>query len=299
MRLAALLYHDVLADPRRMKSGFSSPGADSYKMSQDLFAEHLDAISGISGDLPKLAYHPTLESCLDCPSLFTFDDGGVSGWTTIAAHLERHDFRGHFFIVTEFLDEDGFLSREQVQDLHERGHLIGSHSHTHPERISSLSDAEIGEEWKRSCRELGDLLARPVETASVPGGWFSPRVAAGASRAGIKLLYNSEPTSRLYSEGDLLVRGRFCLRRFSTARLAASLAAGHAPPALQTIRCLELKKTPQVHRRAALSKVQAGLPQLWALEGVVSAAAAPRCWAPRRWDRGPDRDSLAIDRFGS
>src|SRR5262249_39750363 len=88
--------------------------------------------------------------------LFTADDGGVS-FMHIADRLEARGWRGQFFIATDYLDRPGFLSRGQLQELRRRGHVLGSHSCSHPRRISSCAPEEMLREWRDSRQVLQEV----------------------------------------------------------------------------------------------------------------------------------------------
>src|SRR5690606_31235253 len=119
-------------------------------------------------------------------------DGGESYYTAIAERLERRGWTGHCFVSTNFIGQRGFLDRRQIRALADRGHVIGSHSASHPARFSALPYGDMVSEWSRSRQILEDILARTVDVASVPGGYFSPAVARAAQEAGIRVLFTSE-----------------------------------------------------------------------------------------------------------
>jgi peptidoglycan/xylan/chitin deacetylase (PgdA/CDA1 family) len=157
--------------------------------------------------------------------LFTFDDGGVSALTEIADRLQTLGWRGHFFITTDRIGQPGFLSADQIRELHRRGHVIGSHSRSHPRNIDELDDAALNAEWSESSAVLADLLKTPTWCGSVPGGFFSRRVARAAQQAGLKLLFTSEPTCRWSQIGELHIAGRLAIVNHTSAELAAKLAS--------------------------------------------------------------------------
>lgn len=161
------------------------------------------------------------------PFILTFDDAGASYYTHIADRLEALGWRGHCFVPTDFIDRDGFLTRRQIRELDERGHHIGSHSASHPPRISACGATVLRHEWTESVDVLQNILGRPVRTASVPGGFFSPAVADAAAAAGVRTLFTSEPVTRVRLVGDCAVVGRFAIRDSSAPDLSASLV-GHA-----------------------------------------------------------------------
>lgn len=229
MRAATLLYHDVVPTGEPESSGFPGAVANRYKLTREAFDAHLRAIVG-----RPLLQSVTAQQVLSggttnaCPCLFTFDDGGVSALTEIADLLEALDWRGHFFITTDRIGDPGFLSADQIRELHRRGHVIGTHSCSHPERIDALNDAELLREWSESSAVLTDILGTPTWCGSVPGGFFSLRVAIAAQRAGLKLLFNSEPTCRWSKYSALHVAGRLPIVNHTSAAMAATLAAGDA-----------------------------------------------------------------------
>lgn len=147
----------------------------------------------------------------------------------IAGLLEQHGWRGHFFITTGRIGTPGFLAAPQLRDLRARGHVIGSHSVSHPLRMAALSRAELEREWRDSVRALEDILGEAVPVASVPGGLYSRTVGETAQEAGIRVLFNSEPTSRPAWVRNCRLLGRYYIQRQMTADVAAQFARGAGP----------------------------------------------------------------------
>jgi peptidoglycan/xylan/chitin deacetylase (PgdA/CDA1 family) len=238
MRTVSLLFHDVYAtDPR--ESGFGSPAADRYKLPlgqfEALLAElaqvRADApvlVQDISGGLKASAYHDDIVTgdlkVSGYPYLVTVDDGGVSYYTVVADRLEARGWRGHCFVSTDAIGTRGFLSASQLRELDRRGHVIGSHSASHPARFSACEAAHMRQEWTRSRMVLEDLLGHEVHTASVPGGYYSRRVARSARDAGLRVVFTSEPITASHDEDGILVIGRFTLRRGHPTNRAGHLA---------------------------------------------------------------------------
>jgi peptidoglycan/xylan/chitin deacetylase (PgdA/CDA1 family) len=231
MRAIALLYHDVVIGQDYRSSGFSSADADVYKLDRDVFERHLDAIAGAATRAPGKA-----ADLLAFPSspvlMLTFDDGGVSAYHVIADLLERRGWRGHFFVSSDYIGRSGFLSVSQIRDLHDRGHSIGSHSASHPQRISHLPASQMVAEWTRSVGTLSEIVGQPVDIASVPGGFYSPAVARAAAQAGVRILFNSEPMMRVRRVGGCWVAGRFGLQQGDSDELAAAFASAAPGPRL-------------------------------------------------------------------
>ena len=176
MRIVSILYHDVVGLGALDSSGFVTPGADRYKLDIREFELHLQAIAGEIGLRPTMLTEFPAES-QNQQLLITFDDGGVSCYSIVADMLERYGWRGHFFVTTDFIDTRRFLGRGQIRELRGRGHVIGSHSCSHPAQMSHCSKLELKEEWSGSVNKLQDILGEPVQVASVPGGFYSRPVS--------------------------------------------------------------------------------------------------------------------------
>jgi peptidoglycan/xylan/chitin deacetylase (PgdA/CDA1 family) len=229
MRVLALEYHDVVPDNDFDASGFPGSAAGSYKLTEDAFASHLDAIAA-TGVQATRAVDWLANPGPGRPLFFTFDDGGRSAHGCIADALEAHGWRGHFFVTGGRVDTPAFLSRAEVRDLHARGHVIGSHSFTHPTMMGTCPPAQLADEWTRSVGLLSDVLGEPVLTASVPGGFYTRPVAESAARAGLRVLFTSHPSTATEVVDGCRVVGRYTLRRWSTPKLAAALARGRLRP---------------------------------------------------------------------
>jgi peptidoglycan/xylan/chitin deacetylase (PgdA/CDA1 family) len=229
-RVPTLLYHDVVADRDWSASGFPGGDADIYKLDSDVFSAHVERLHR-SGLEPSLVHIPS--SGARRRFVITFDDGGASALSTIAPAIERFGWRGYFFMTTGWLGAPGFLDQDQLRALRARGHVIGSHSETHPLRMSSCSTRQLLDEWMSSVEHLADVLGERPATASIPGGAYSAAVADAAGRAGIKLLFTSEPTARSWQIGDVTCLGRFTIWRGMTAETAVALARGHG---IETVR---------------------------------------------------------------
>jgi peptidoglycan/xylan/chitin deacetylase (PgdA/CDA1 family) len=234
MKVTALMYHDVVEAGNARASGFASADADIYKLENGLFKQHLAALAEISNKQTTLVTNLEDDDGGGGQTLLiTFDDGGRSAYTHIADALEHHGWRGHFFVATDYIDTPTFLSRTEIRELHKRGHLIGSHSASHPLRMSACTPARMREEWRASTEKINDILGESVTTASVPGGHFSKQVALAAAESGITTLFNSEPVSSVHKIENCRVIGRFTIQQQTPAAEAAAIARGAVSPRLR------------------------------------------------------------------
>jgi peptidoglycan/xylan/chitin deacetylase (PgdA/CDA1 family) len=129
-----------------------------------------------------------------------------------AEALARYGWLAHFFVVTQRIGDRTFLSASEIRELRRAGHVIGSHSHSHPDIFPDLPPARMTAEWRVSAGILEDLLGEPCLAASVPGGDISQAVLDSAVGAGFRHLFTSDPRLRPELLKHCWVLGRFCLK---------------------------------------------------------------------------------------
>ena len=223
--MTVLLYHDVVARSDADSVGFPGPLAARYKLEPDRFEAHLDAIASTGLEVGFLPWLSDRDSLLPrSRTVLTFDDGGASA-LLIGRALEQRGWRGYFFIPTSAVGRRGFLDVEGIKALAARGHVVGTHSHTHPTYMGRLPLSELVGEWQRSRDVLGEILGEEPDVASVPGGFLSARVIESAARAGLRVLMTSEPSRRVRWFGDLTILGRFGIWSSTSPSRAAAYAA--------------------------------------------------------------------------
>ncbi len=220
MSVVSLIYHDVTPSGQGDTSGRRGGGPALYKLDIAAFEAHLDALAGV--DLSRRA---TIADALpaDGSVLLTFDDGGASAAATIAPRLEARGWRGHFFVTTQEIGRPGYVDAAAIRTLAAAGHVIGTHSASHPDLFAALSPEAQAAEWLESKAALADILGAPIVAASVPGGLFDRGVARVAAASGLKMLFTSEPQARPWREGNCTVFGRFSVTRRTSADEVADL----------------------------------------------------------------------------
>lgn len=183
------MYHDIVTTTDKT-SGFQNESAFQYKVEATAFEEQVKAVDGKD-------------------VVFTFDDGGESFYTKAAPILEKYGRKGVFFIAADYIGTPGFLSKEQIAELSHRGHVIGSHSCSHPQNMSGMTREKIEEEWSQSVKVLSDIIGEKVIIASLPNGNSSKIIIEGVKNAGIEELHTSEPTTKKRSDSGVVIIGRY------------------------------------------------------------------------------------------
>jgi peptidoglycan/xylan/chitin deacetylase (PgdA/CDA1 family) len=200
-----------------------------YALSRACFRKHLSSIKALASEH---AIHLASESIgwQKVPTYLTFDDGTEGAYTCIADDLESFGWNGHFFIVSDWIDRSGFLNRSQIRELRRRGHVVGSHSQTHPAYMCGLSWTDLLREWRTSCDVLNDVLGERITGGSVPNGYYVTKVARAAAASGLRYLFTSEPKMAAINSGSCRVLGRYLISANTPPETAGAIVAGEILP---------------------------------------------------------------------
>jgi peptidoglycan/xylan/chitin deacetylase (PgdA/CDA1 family) len=249
-----LIYHDLARIGEEDRFGLPGPAAARYKLDPGRFETHLEAITragvrvGLVDDGPDAA--------------LTFDDGGASSLQAAEA-LERRHWRGHFLVITGRIATPGFLDGAQIRELIRRGHEVGSHSHSHPTYMGTLTRKELAREWRQSADVLGEITGSAPRSASVPGGFVSREVIDEAAGAGYRLLMTSQPTAKTVWRDGMRIQGRYTIWASTSRDRAAAYARGERVARGSLWLAWQLKSAPKRLSPRAYEAVR----QAWARRG--------------------------------
>jgi len=238
MKAMSLAYHDV-DDGNSAPDPDIRPAAAFYTLSRRRFREHLRSIAEQHAAVGVIRGFRLWRNPV--PAFLTFDDGAATAFCA-ADELEKQGWRGHFFITTNWIGRSGFLDHHHLRELRERGHVIGSHSCSHPARMSHLVWNQLCKEWSESQAVLSDLLGEPVKVASVPDGYYSQNVGQAAAAAGLEVLFTSEATAASHVIDGCLILGRYLIHWDTHAEAAGAIAAGRLWPRCKQTMFWECKK---------------------------------------------------------
>lgn len=102
----------------------------------------------------------------------TFDDGPNPTWTPrLLDLLAEHNVQATFFMLGKYAKGE----RHLVRRVADSGHLVGSHSWSHP-NLSRTADAKVLDELTRTNDLLADITSKPVRYFRPPFGARSPYV---------------------------------------------------------------------------------------------------------------------------
>lgn len=192
-RSNVLMYHEVTIDPERNKE--TRKIAPTYSMTVDKFQDQIEYL--IENNYEVLSLLDIIKDGSDKPNkiYITFDDGLIGNYEYAFGILERFKCPATFFIKVDAVGQSRFMTWEHLRELRRHGHLIQSHTMSHP-MLETCTDKKIYEELKRSKKTIEDKIGDNVNCISLPYGSYRTRVLTIAKEIG----YNAIFTSQLYGE---------------------------------------------------------------------------------------------------
>lgn len=160
-------------------------------------------------------------------SCITFDDGHISQFSIAGPILDELSISAIFFITTAWVGVlDRAVTWERLRTLCRSGHIIGSHSHTHP-ILTACSEGALRDELSVSKRILEERLGQCVTSISIPAGRINDRVLAACGEAGYRCVYTSRAGEHKAAIGNSPeVIGRFIVTRWTSEQKLASYLRG-------------------------------------------------------------------------
>lgn len=133
----------------------------------------------------------------------TFDDGPNPSWTPqLLDVLHMHGVKATFFLLGKYAEAEPYLTRYIV----ESGHVIGSHSWSHP-NLALAGPARVREELKRTKHTLEEITGSAVRYFRPPFGARRPDVLQAAEDMGMRpVLWNAMTNDWADSSADRIAR---------------------------------------------------------------------------------------------
>jgi peptidoglycan/xylan/chitin deacetylase (PgdA/CDA1 family) len=108
----------------------------------------------------------------------TFDDGWQSVYDRGLPLLDKHGYRGTFYIPPGLIETPQYMTGEELQELRQGGHEIAAHSYSHPD-LTTLSASRLDDELRRSQEALAQAgfstrdMATPLGRSDPQVDWYA------------------------------------------------------------------------------------------------------------------------------
>ncbi len=157
-----IFYHHVLpGDPPNI-----------YCVTTEAFTEQMDYLQSNGYTVIPISLLVTAikagANLPDRPIVISFDDGNADIYDNAFPIMHKYGFIGTVYLVVNYLDQDTFLSTDQVVEMQNAGWEIGSHSMSHPDLAGMQADLPF--QLVNSKKILAKKFNAPIDTFAYPYG---------------------------------------------------------------------------------------------------------------------------------
>lgn len=183
VKVPILVYHSV-----RPHTPTQSPIQKYYDVSPDSFEKQLQYLKEHDYVVIGLDYLATaLEQNIILPPksvVITFDDGWRNQYGYAFPLLKKYGDTATFFIFTDAIGHDHFLTWDQVRVMHNSGMTIGGHTKSHP-YLAGIKDPKIlRKEIIEGKQIIEDQIGQKIDLFAYPFGHYTDEVIAVVKEAG-------------------------------------------------------------------------------------------------------------------
>ncbi|HZP84846.1 MAG TPA: polysaccharide deacetylase family protein [Chthonomonadaceae bacterium] len=123
-------------------------------------------------------------------------DNGTATDRIMLRMLEQYGYKGTFYVCPELIGTEGYLNLDDLKQIADAGHEIGSHSLSHP-HLENLTAPECQRQVAESKTWLEEKLGTPVESFAYPYGFAQGAdwVAEAVRKAGYRSARTTDTVS--------------------------------------------------------------------------------------------------------
>lgn len=124
------------------------------------------------------------ESLPEKPIIINFDDGWENQYLNAFPILKDKKLIATFFVYTNSLGHERFMTWDEIKELSRAGMTIGSHTETHPYLFKIFDPAILKKEIFESKQILEELLGEKINLFSYPYGQLNDKIMELVKEAG-------------------------------------------------------------------------------------------------------------------
>lgn len=198
-QVPVLCYHHIrpIQMPGKALNGYEVT-VEEFKAQMKTLAD-----SGYHSILPGQLYaYLTQGSPLPSrPVMISFDDTDEEQFSIAKTEMDKYGFKGVYFIMTISIGRPRYMTKEQIRQLSDEGHVIASHTWDH-HRVDKLKDSntieyrgikQVVNEWdfqlSKPKKQLEEITGKPVEYFAYPFGIWSKNALPEIEKRGYKMAF--------------------------------------------------------------------------------------------------------------
>ncbi|HVE60690.1 MAG TPA: polysaccharide deacetylase family protein [Chitinophagaceae bacterium] len=167
-----------------------------------------------------VAYLTTGAPLPDKPVMLTFDDTDKEQYTIGAAEMNKYGFKGVFFLMTISIGRPNYMTKEEIKNLSDSGHIIGAHTWDH-HRVTKYTDGDWDKQLSESSKKIEAITGKPVKYFAYPFGLWNqeaiPQLQKRGMQAAFQLSAKRDSLQPLYTLRRMIVPGNWSVNTMHKA----------------------------------------------------------------------------------
>ena len=192
-----------------------SKGAKDYIIPIETFKAHLKMLadSGYHSILPDQLYDylTTGAPLPEKPVMLTFDDTDDDQFTIAAPEMKKLGYKGVFFIMTVSLNRPNYMTKDQVKQLSDEGHIVNSHTWDHHSVKGYVTDKDWTTQIEKPKKQIEEIIGKPTLDFAYPFGLWRPEAIPELKKRSIRSAYilstKRDPNDPLYTIRRIIASG--------------------------------------------------------------------------------------------
>jgi len=186
-QIPVLCYHHILETKPT-----DSENRKVYSVSPSSFASQMKALSdsGFTSILPD-QLNDYLINNIDLPSkpfMITFDDTDSEQFSIGAAEMQKYGFKAVFFIMTVAINRPRYMTKEQIKNLSDSGHVIAAHTWDH-HMVTKYQGADWDTQLSNPKKQLEAITGKPLKYFAYPFGLWNKAAIPELKNRGYELAF--------------------------------------------------------------------------------------------------------------
>lgn len=205
-----LCYHQI-----RDWAGSDSKGARDYIRPVDAFKADLKLLadSGYHTVLPDqlydyLAYGSPLPAK---PVMLTYDDTDDDQFNIAGPEMKKYGFKGVFFIMTVSINRPKYMTKDQIKQLADEGHVVTSHTWDHHSVKGYKTDQDWLTQIEKPKKTIEDITGKQAIDFAYPFGLWNREAIPQLKKRGVRSAYilstKRDPDDPLYTIRRIIASG--------------------------------------------------------------------------------------------
>jgi peptidoglycan/xylan/chitin deacetylase (PgdA/CDA1 family) len=125
------------------------------------------------------------------PIVITFDDGYLDAYTDAYPILKNYDFKATFYIITDSVNSQYYMTWDQIKEMKNYGMNFGSHTSTHP-NLTKINNETLDNQLLWSKNKLETELSLSISDFCYPSGKYNDGTITKLKELGYKTAVTTE-----------------------------------------------------------------------------------------------------------